>query len=478
MAIASPPRLPPGERLRRVGIASWSIIGLIILLVVSIWLLLKIRVIFPPLVLALLIIYVLNPIVNRLEERRVPRSAGAILAYIVVLGSVSLAVAALVPAVSRQVQHFSQEWPQFRLEIVDFVQDSASGLERRFGVQIDTSRVPCLLGVEEGQGVAVPSAARCDEVTREFRDRLAEQAGRITEIGFSVLEGLLIFILAPLLALYLLIDLPQLQRDLLNLVPASHRDEFSDLGSKIGRAVGGFFRGQLFVALVVGVLSSIGFGIVGLPFWLVIGAIAGFTNLIPLVGPFIGGGLGLIVGTITQDLGLGLKAALVALIVQQIDNHVISPNVMKRAVQLHPATVMLSLLAGGTLAGFWGVLLGVPAVAVVKLLLGHLWATRVLGSEASPYARPTSRDEPPSVVPDDERVPSDSRTTGKTSAGTRKRTVPTRTEAPARKKTSATKTSTGKTSTKKTSAAKSSSRARGSGTTSSSGARRKESTRG
>jgi predicted PurR-regulated permease PerM len=212
---------------------------------------------------------------------------------------------------------------------------------------------------------------------------------------------LLIFILAPLLALYLLIDLPHLQRDILNLAPPHLREELSDLGSKIGRAVGGFFRGQLFVAVVVGVLSSFGFWAVGLDFWLPIGAIAGFTNLIPLVGPFIGGSLGFLVGTITEDVKVGLLAALVALIVQQIDNHVISPNVMRRTVQLHPVTVMLSLLAGGTLAGFWGVLLAVPGVAVAKLLLGHLWATRVLGVPPSPFSA-VAAGKAPSVVPKEE----------------------------------------------------------------------------
>jgi predicted PurR-regulated permease PerM len=212
---------------------------------------------------------------------------------------------------------------------------------------------------------------------------------------------LITFILAPLLALYLLIDLPQLQRDLLNLVPESHRAEAADLGSKTGRAVGGFFRGQLFVAMTVGVLSAIGFRLIGLPFWLVIGAIAGFFNLIPLIGPYIGGAIGFVVGTVSGGFSLGLKAALVELVVQQIDNHLISPQVMKRTVQLHPATVMLALLAGGTIAGFWGVLLGVPAVAVAKILLSHMWSTRVLGEDVTPYQTARGR-EPPSVVPKSE----------------------------------------------------------------------------
>lgn len=395
-----PPRLPASERLRRAGIAAWSIIGILILAGILFWLLLRIRIILPPLALALLIIYLLNPLVSWLHSKGLPRAAGAIGTYVVVLGGVTLLIIALMPFMSRQVQQFADEWPEFRVDIATSVRNTAESVEDRFGLEINTAPVSCLLGAEEVEGAGSPPSGRCDEVTRRLREQLVSQAGRITEIGFSVLEGLLVFILAPLIALYLLIDLPQLQRDFLNLIPETHRQEIADLGSKMGSTVGGFFRGMLLVALLVGTLSSIGFWIIDLPFWLVVGAIAGFTNLIPLVGPFIGGGLGLIVGTVTEGIGLGLQAVLVAFVVQQIDNHLVSPMVMKRTVQLHPATVVLALLAGGTIAGFWGVLLGVPAVAVGKLLLGHLWQTRVLGAQATPYAGAGGRDVPPSVVPD------------------------------------------------------------------------------
>lgn len=368
---------------------------MLILLAVSGWLLLKISVIFPPLVLALLIIYLLNPIVNRLEERRVPRIAGALLSYVVVLGSITLIVLALIPLASNQIESFSEDWPEFREKTVRSIQSTSDSIEERFGTRIDTAQIECLLGADDIDSADSPTHAECDEATREFRERVGAQASRITELGGTILEVLIIFVLGPLLALYLIIDLPDLQKDVLSLVPENNRDEFASVGSKIGRAVGGFFRGQLVVALIVFVLSSVAFKIVGLPFWLVIGAIAGFTNLIPLVGPFIGGGLGVIVGTLSDGFGLGLKAAIAALIVQQIDNHIISPNVMKRTVQLHPVTVMLGLLAGGTLAGFWGVLLAVPAIAVAKIILGHLWTTRVLGLEpdfGSEEAVPDSED--------------------------------------------------------------------------------------
>jgi predicted PurR-regulated permease PerM len=375
---------------------AWALIGLLIVAAAAVWVLFKISIIFPPLVIALIIIYALNPIVSRLEKWGVRRGIGAVGSYIVIAGIVTALGFALAPLAARQIETFEEDWPVFRDRLVSFVDDSVDGINDRFGTDFSTTQFDCLIGSEEiGEGGG-PSVEQCDLATQRTREFFESQTSRLTDIGTSVIGVLLWFVIGPLIALYLLMDLPQLQRDMLNLVPSAHKEEVADLGGKIGRAVGGFFRGQLLVAFLVGLMSAIGFLIIDLPFWFVIGAIAGFFNLIPLVGPFIGGGIGFIIGTVYGGVGLGLQAALVEVIVQQIDNHFLSPNVMKRTVQIHPVTVMLSLLAGGALAGFWGVLLAVPAVAVGKLVLGHVWATRVLGAQVSPYA--TTGGEPPSVI--------------------------------------------------------------------------------
>ena len=374
---------------------AWALIGLGIVAAAALWALIKISIIFPPLVIALIIMYALNPIVSRLERRGIRRGVGAVGSYILIAALLTGIGFALAPLASRQIDTFQDDWPVFRDRLVTVVDDSVEGINERLGTDFSTTQFDCLLGSEEiGEGGG-PSVEQCDRATQRYRDFFESQASRLTEIGSSVIEVLLWFVIGPLIALYLLMDLPQLQRDMLGLVPSAHKEEAADLAGKIGRAVGGFFRGQLVVALLVGLMSAAGFAIIGLPFWFVIGAIAGFFNLIPLVGPFIGGGIGFIIGTVYGGVGLGLKAAVVEIIVQQIDNHFLSPNVMRRTVQIHPVTVMLSLLAGGALAGFWGVLLAVPTVAVVKLVLSHLWATRVLGAEVTPYA---AAGQPPSVI--------------------------------------------------------------------------------
>ncbi|MDH3426339.1 MAG: AI-2E family transporter, partial [Acidimicrobiia bacterium] len=155
----------------------------------------------------------------------------------------------------------------------------------------------------------------------------------------------------------------------------------------------------LLVALIVGVMTSVGFWAVGLEFWLLIGMIAGFLNIIPFVGPWVGGGLGVLVALATADPQTALWAAIVAAGVQQVDNHFISPNVLRFTVRLHPATIILVLLVGGTLGGLLGVLLAVPVMASIKIISGHMWRTRVLGESWEEASEALIEEHPTGEMP-------------------------------------------------------------------------------
>jgi predicted PurR-regulated permease PerM len=226
----------------------------------------------------------------------------------------------------------------------------------------------------------------------------------------------LVFIVGPVLAFYLLVDLPKIKRGLRAAIPTRRRREVESVMQRIGRAIGGFFRGQLLVALFVGVASALALWIVGLPFWAVVGLVAGLFNLIPLIGPFIGGIVAVLVA-FTTDAGAGgllnlepgwplaAGSAVALLIVQQIDNHILSPNIVARTVNLHPVTVMLGLLAGGTLLGLWGMLLAMPVLATAKILILHFWDTRVQWPPADHGADAVQpRAAPPSQVERVERA--------------------------------------------------------------------------
>jgi len=132
------------------------------------------------------------------------------------------------------------------------------------------------------------------------------------------------------------------------------------------------------VALIVGVLSSVGLALLGVPFWLLIGLIAGFLNVVPFIGPFAGGVLAALVSLVFRDIGTALWAVIMFSAVQQLDNHVISPNILKSRVQLNPVFILLALLLGGSVGGFFGLLVAVPVTAALRVILGHVWRTRVL----------------------------------------------------------------------------------------------------
>jgi predicted PurR-regulated permease PerM len=221
------------------------------------------------------------------------------------------------------------------------------------------------------------------EIERELDARgeksIGERITQVREVGSRVFHVALIFFLAPVLAFYLLVDLPRLRVATESLLPPASKDEVIHVGRRLSRAIGGFFRGQLLVALIVGIIVSTGLAILGLPFWLLVGMVAGVFNIIPLIGPWVGAVPGVIIALTTKDVSTAFWVAGVMAGAQQIDNHFISPLVMQRAVKLHPAAVLLALLAGGSLGGFFGLVLAVPTAAVLKIVGGHVWRTYVLG---------------------------------------------------------------------------------------------------
>ena len=340
--------------------------GLFVLVAVLGMILWTFRVVFPPLIFAGAIVFILNPLVTMLARRGIPRAVGAAVAYLGIVGLIALAALALAPLVSDQADQFRDEWPAIRDDVEEWVDERA----------------------EDSQGTAF-------EFTRqELEDSLTdndltvrEQIDRLQDVGARVFHVLLILVLGPVIAFYLLVDLPHIRRVAESLVPASAHAEVMVVASRLNRAIGGFFRGQLFVALIVGILCSIGLFAIGLRFWLLIGLVAGLFNIIPLVGPWIGGIPGMLVALTTGDLGQALGVVVVMVAAQQIDNHFITPYVMQRAVKLHPAAVILALLAGGTIGGFAGLLLAVPTAAVLKIVLGHLWRVHVLGEPVEELAR-------------------------------------------------------------------------------------------
>lgn len=353
----------PTTAIKQAGQVAWALVGVAALVAVVGIIAWYVRVIFPPLVLGGAIVFILNPVVTALQHRGVPRAAGAGLAYLGVLAIIGAAGIGLFPIAANQVDELAEDLPAIQGRVERWVDDRA---EQSVGTFYEFSRA-------DVENSLSNSSATFEDQLRSLR-----------KIGASVFHGLLIVVLAPIIAFYLLVDVPHMRKVAESLIPIGARDEVLVVAHRLNRAIGGFFRGQLMVALIVGVLCSIGLGLIGLKFWFLIGMIAGLFNVIPLIGPWVGGVPGV---TIALTTGSPVKALLVVVVmvaVQQIDNHFITPQVMQRAVHLHPAVVILALVAGGSLGGFYGLLLAVPLAAVLKIIISHVWRVHVLRQPLEP----------------------------------------------------------------------------------------------
>src|SRR5438093_2336087 len=357
---------PIVTRAARYGILAWAAIGVALLAYITYrYLLFPIRIVFPPLALAIVVVFLFNPIVSMLERHRVRRAFGTLLTYVVILSVLGVILAYLVPVVSHQVAEFTKMVP----DLIDRAQRGVVSAARKLGLHVRANDVFGSI--------------------KQNRHEAANVVGDLTSFSFGVLHVALILVLGPVIAAYLLVDLPKLGRGVRSLVPRERRAEVEGLGAKIDSALGGYFRGQLLVALFVGVASMGGLYLIGLPYWAVVGLIAGLFNLVPLIGPFIGAVPALFIAFTTPDSAhgqliplhpgwpLALGAAVVLTIVQQVDNHIVTPRTVARNIKLHPLTVILSLLVGGALLGLWGMLIAIPVVATLKILLVHYWDTRV-----------------------------------------------------------------------------------------------------
>jgi len=350
-----------GSVFRRVGIFSWSIIGVLLLIVAAFFVLVEGRIILAPLLLSVVIIYMLNPFVSWLARRGTPRLIGTLLGFIVFFSAFALLVVLLVPDIVRQAQSFVETFPQLYDNSVGQVHDFFDSLGLKNVTVWNYDELVSYVNDPENRNTLITFAL--------------DQLGSVTA---GIFEFILVFLLGPVLAFYLLIDLPSVQQRLVGIFPDRRRAEAAHVGRQLNTALGGFLRGQLVVALIVGLMLSIGYRIIGLEFWLLIGLIGGLLNIVPFLGPWIGGILGVTVAVSTGDMPTAVWAVVVAVAVQQIDNNFVSPTVLRATVRLHPAVTLIALVLGGALAGIWGVVIAVPLTATVKILIGHWWRTRIL----------------------------------------------------------------------------------------------------
>jgi predicted PurR-regulated permease PerM len=208
------------------------------------------------------------------------------------------------------------------------------------------------------------------QVTQNFiSNAITGLFSSLQQFGSNLLNILLGFVIA----FYLLKDLEyfkNLYRECTDLIfNRSHNEKLSGFLADINGVVARFIRGQLLVALIVGITSSIALFFVGLDYAVLVGMTAGLFNVIPYFGPIIGSVAAIIVGLLTGSPLKAFLAVVALIVVQELDANLISPKIVGASVGLHPVFIILSIVIGGSLFGLWGMLLAVPAAGIVKLIM-------------------------------------------------------------------------------------------------------------
>ncbi|RMH20199.1 MAG: AI-2E family transporter [Gemmatimonadetes bacterium] len=354
VALLLPFRGRPGHALL-VGVA--TVLGLV-------WLLATTGFLVAPFVLGLLLAYMLDPLVDRIQARGVGRSL-AILILIAPVGAAVLGgVLFGVPAVAGEVQRVIDASPLLLDRFAAFVGRAAEWLDRVPGVDSDAL-------VERLQAI------RPEDVVGYLRERHREiTQGLVSGIvgvgrGLSSLVSVVGYVfLAPVLAFYLLRDYDGIVARARALVPRPKEEAVVSFAREYDYLLSRYLRGQLTVALLLGVLTAVGLFLVGFPYALLLGSLVGVLSLVPYLGlalsliPAVA--IALMSGDVLWSL---IKLAGVFGVTQVLEGTVISPRIVGESVGLHPVWVVLALSIGGFFLGFAGFLLAVPVAVGVKLLV-------------------------------------------------------------------------------------------------------------
>ncbi|MFC1622631.1 AI-2E family transporter [Patescibacteria group bacterium] len=327
---------------QQITISYTSIIRVIIVLI-ALFFLYLIREVVALLFVAVILASVFDPWVDWLQKYKIPRSISILTIYIILIALLSLIIVLMVPPIAEQVGQLARNFPIYYEKIVSGFSNSPEGVQQ----------------------MTLP----------ETLQTLSASLGQTTKSVFSTLTGifggLASFLVVLVITFYLTVEENMIKRTINYLVPRTKRKYIVDLIDRMQLKMGLWLRGQLALMIVVGILTYIGLTILGVKYALLLALIAGLLEVIPFVGPWLSGIPAVIVGFSDSLLKVVLIIGLY-FVVQQLENSIIVPKVMQKAVGLNPIIVITAIMIGGKLGGVVGALLAVPVAAAIGVYISDI----------------------------------------------------------------------------------------------------------
>ncbi|HEX6309943.1 MAG TPA: AI-2E family transporter [Longimicrobiales bacterium] len=332
-------------------------------LALAIWLLETLGSLLAPFILAFVLAYILDPAVDVLERRRVPRGPAVAILVIPVLLLIAIAMAFAIPALVNQVEALIMRLPAAAARALEWLEQLRANAQRW--------RLPFISDEVLARWL---DEERITAYIQSRQEAIAQGAwGTLTGVGRGlglVLSILGFLVLTPVLIVYLLRDFDNITVRVADLVPQQRREGWLAFAREYDALLSRFLRGQVIQATLVGLMTWIGLWIAGVPYAGLVGAIAGVFNLVPYLGLVVSIVPILIIALLSGSfLSIIVRAGIVFAIVQTIDSTVAGPRIVGTSVGLHPVWVILALAIGGAFFGFVGLLIAVPVAVLIKLLL-------------------------------------------------------------------------------------------------------------
>lgn len=349
---SDPPPEDSGPRFR-IGLTPVSLF----LVLIIFWIMTQMGSLLITALMAILLGTLLEGPVRRIEERRVPRAAAIAIVYVLMIATVVALVFVIVPVVQGEFDTFQERFPE--------TVDDLRGDWRQSGNAL----------------LSGPGVGFLDSVAEFFNEPTGSVgvSGETAEQAIPILTrvggGLVSIITALVVTFYYLLEKRLIRRMVLDQLSPKHQQHVDRLWTSVEMKTGGWLRGQLVLCLIIGTLATTAYGIIGLSFWPLLGLWAGITEIIPIVGPWIGGVPAVIVA-ITEGWQTALIVGLVIVGMQSLENWFLVPRVMRGAVGLTPMTVFVAILAGTELMGLPGAVLAIPIAAGVQVVLTDLMDER------------------------------------------------------------------------------------------------------
>ncbi|HSW35595.1 MAG TPA: AI-2E family transporter [Candidatus Limnocylindrales bacterium] len=303
-----------------------------------------------PFFLAALFAYVLKPLVDFLEKRRIPRSLGILLIYAFLFSFFLVLGLITIPNLMLQLQAIAEDIPEYTRHI------------RQLIIRIQ----------EDYQRIYIPDGVRdvLDQNITALQNWLLRVVELVSRRILAFFTQTFMIIVIPIFTYYMLRDAEGLKRSMFSVVPTHYREWVVTMGNEMDRTMGRYFRGLLVSCSLVAAITYAGLLIVGMEFALLLGIISGIATLIPYFGPFIGAVPAVLIALLTSPI-LALQVIVVIVVAQQIESQLITPQVIGRSIGLHPLSVILALVLGGTFFGLTGLIFVVPLTAMLRIFIKH-----------------------------------------------------------------------------------------------------------